>query len=139
GSEHRPGSPGGLHSTPWLPGPSGKTPRHSCACARDTGLHWGGRLFFIPKGAKNVEVAKNFLKYLIQPKVANEYLKQGLGRFLPVMPDLIKDDPFWLDPKDPHRAAYTRQGLLGPTVSFQPALNPGAAELLAQPGSCRAD
>src|SRR5262249_51210740 len=28
---------------------------------------------FIPTGAKNVEVAKDFLKYLIQPKVANEY------------------------------------------------------------------
>src|SRR5215472_7020645 len=29
----------------------------------------------IPKGAKNVAVAKDFLKYLIQPKVCNEYLK----------------------------------------------------------------
>src|SRR6516165_7219949 len=29
----------------------------------------------IPKGAKNVTVAKDFLKYLIQPKVCNEYLK----------------------------------------------------------------
>ena len=36
---------------------------------------------FVPKGAKNVEVAKDFLKYLIQPKVVNEYLKAGLGRF----------------------------------------------------------
>ncbi len=34
----------------------------------------------IPKGAKNVEVAKDFLKYLIQPQVLNEYLKAGLGR-----------------------------------------------------------
>src|SRR5947208_6748303 len=34
----------------------------------------------IPKGAKNVEVAKDFLKYLIQPKVLNELLKTGLGR-----------------------------------------------------------
>ena len=38
---------------------------------------------FIPKNAKNVEVAKDFLKYLIQPKVVNEYLKAGLGRALP--------------------------------------------------------
>ena len=29
----------------------------------------------IPKGAKNVAVAKDFLKYLIQPKVSNEYLE----------------------------------------------------------------
>src|ERR1700751_1394486 len=34
----------------------------------------------IPKGAKNVAVAKDFLKYLIQPQVTNEYLKTGLGR-----------------------------------------------------------
>jgi multiple sugar transport system substrate-binding protein len=40
----------------------------------------------IPKGAKNVEVAKEFLKYLIQPKVLNELLKTGLGRNLPAMP-----------------------------------------------------
>jgi hypothetical protein len=31
----------------------------------------------IPKGAKNVDVAKDFLKYLIQPKICNEYLKTG--------------------------------------------------------------
>jgi multiple sugar transport system substrate-binding protein len=40
----------------------------------------------IPKGAKNVEVAKDFLKYLIQPKVCGDYLKVGLGRNLPAMP-----------------------------------------------------
>src|SRR6516162_447243 len=31
----------------------------------------------IPKGAKNVAVAKEFLKYFIQPKVNNEWLKTG--------------------------------------------------------------
>jgi len=47
----------------------------------------------IPKGAKNVEVAKDFLKHLIQPKVLNELLKTGLGRNLPAMPAIVKDDP----------------------------------------------
>jgi multiple sugar transport system substrate-binding protein len=87
---------------------------------------------FIPKGAKNLEVAKDFLKYLIQPKVVNGYLKAGLGRWLPAMPDLVKNDPFWLDPADPHRAAYTREGLLGPTVPNHPVYNPGYAEANAQ-------
>ena len=32
----------------------------------------------IPKGAKNVAAAKDFLKYFIQPKVNGEYLKVGL-------------------------------------------------------------
>src|SRR5689334_16324642 len=59
----------------------------------------------IPKGAKNPEVAKDFLKYFIQPDVLNLYLKIGLGRWLPPMPDLVKNDPFWLK-EDPHRTAY---------------------------------
>ena len=49
---------------------------------------------FVPKGAKNIEVAMDFLKYLIQPRVVNDYLKAGLGRWLPAMPDLVKDDLF---------------------------------------------
>ena len=96
---------------------------------------------FIPKGAKNVEVAKDFIKYLIQPKVTNEYLKTGLGRWLPAFPDLVKSDPFWLDPKDPHVAAYTRQGVLDPTVPIYPVFNPGYAEANAQQiwGAAEAD
>src|SRR5437899_2422158 len=83
----------------------------------------------IPKGAKNVEVAKDFLKYLIQPQVLNEYLKTGLGRNLPAMPAIVKDDPWWLDPKDPHRVAYVQQGLLGPTVPTFWAFNPACAQV----------
>ena len=83
----------------------------------------------IPKGAKNVEVAKDFLKYLIQPKVCNEYLKTGLGRRLPAMPAIAKDDPWWLDPKDPHRGPYVRQGLLGPTLPGFVVFNPAYAHV----------
>ena len=81
----------------------------------------------IPKGAKNVEVAKDFLKYLIQPKVLNELLKTGLGRNLPAMPAIVKDDPWWF--ADPHRAAYTQQGLLGPTVPTFWTSNPAYAQV----------
>jgi multiple sugar transport system substrate-binding protein len=87
---------------------------------------------FIPKGAKNVEVAKDFLKYAIQPKVANEYLKDGLGRWLPVVPSMVKSDPFWLDPSDPHRPVYVREGLLNPTVPDYTAFNPAMAVVLAE-------
>jgi len=87
---------------------------------------------FVPKGAKNVEVAKDFIKYVIQPKVANEYLKQGLGRWLPAMPEMVKTDPFWLDPKDPHVANYAKEGVLDPTVPNFPSFNPGYAECNAQ-------
>src|SRR5262249_1125545 len=87
---------------------------------------------FIPKGAKNVEIAKDFLKYAIQPKVVNDYLKAGLGRWLPPMPDLVTSDPFWMKAGDPHRAAYSRQGMLEPTVPNFPVFNPGYAEANAQ-------
>jgi multiple sugar transport system substrate-binding protein len=83
----------------------------------------------IPKGAKNVEVAKDFLKYLIQPKVDNEYLKTGLGRRLPAMPSIVKDDPWWVDPTDPHRVSYTNQGLLGPTLPSFWVYNPAYAQV----------
>jgi multiple sugar transport system substrate-binding protein len=86
----------------------------------------------IPKGAKNIEVGKEFLRYMIQPKVVNDYLKAGLGRWLPAMPGLVREDPFWLDPEDPHRSAYVREGLLSPTVAGYPVFNPGYTEVLAQ-------
>jgi multiple sugar transport system substrate-binding protein len=81
----------------------------------------------IPKGAKNVAVAKEFLKYLIEPKVVNEYLKVGLGRNVPCMPSIVKGDPWWFD--DPHRKAYTTQALLGPTIADYWAFNPAYAQV----------
>ena len=81
----------------------------------------------IPKGAKNVEVAKDYLKYLIQPKVQNEWLKTGLGRSIPSMPAIVKNDHWWFD--DPHRAAYATQGLLSPTMPQFWAFNPAYAQV----------
>jgi multiple sugar transport system substrate-binding protein len=83
----------------------------------------------IPKGAKNVAVSREFLKFLIQPKVLNELLKTGLGRNIPAMPSIVKDDPWWLDPKDPHRGPYIQQGLLGPTMPTFWTFNPAYAQV----------
>jgi multiple sugar transport system substrate-binding protein len=87
----------------------------------------GNGTLLIPKGAKNVAVARDFLKYLIQPKVNNERLKTGLGRNIPCMPSIVKTDHWWFD--DPHRAAYTTQGLLSPTVPQFWAFNPAYAQI----------
>jgi multiple sugar transport system substrate-binding protein len=81
----------------------------------------------IPKGAKNIEVAKEFVKYLIQPKVVNERLKTGLGRGIPCMPSIVKSDPWWF--ADPHRKAYVEQGLLGATLPAFWAFNPAYAQV----------
>jgi multiple sugar transport system substrate-binding protein len=83
----------------------------------------------LPKGAKNVEVAKEFLKYFIQPAVSNEYLKTGLGRNIPAMPSIVKNDPWWLDSADQHRVAYVQQGLLGPTMPSFWVYNPAYAQV----------
>jgi multiple sugar transport system substrate-binding protein len=57
------------------------------------------------------------------------------------MPELVKSDPFWLDPADPHRVAYTREGLLEQTMPTYPVFNPGWAEANAQQiwGTAEAD
>ncbi len=85
----------------------------------------------IPKGAKNVTVAKEFYKYFIQPKVIGEFVELGLGRWLPVMPALAKS-PFWQDPKDPHLRGYVQQGLLGPTLPDYYVYNLAMAEVRSQ-------
>src|SRR5262249_8988133 len=88
---------------------------------------------FIPKGAKNVFVAKDFMKFFMQPAVMNENLKNGLGRWAPSIPSLVRDDPWWLDPSDPHRAPYIRE-CIGPTMpsffGYNPAWGLVSAEQL---------
>jgi multiple sugar transport system substrate-binding protein len=85
----------------------------------------------VPKGAQNPTVAKEFLKYAIQPEVLNKYLKAGLGRWVIPMPATAQSDPFWLK-EDQHRSAYTTETLLGPTVPLYEAYNPGMARVDAE-------
>jgi multiple sugar transport system substrate-binding protein len=90
----------------------------------------GAATAVIPKGAKNITVAKEFLKYSIEPKVLAAYLKAGLGRFLPPMPSIVENDKaFWLDPNNEPLAAYTKQGVLGPTIPPYEVYNPAQAEV----------
>ena len=85
---------------------------------------------YIPKGAKNVEVAKDFMKYFMQPKVMNENLKAGLGRWAPAIPQIVKDDPFWLSTEMPCLKPYITEAVLNPTVpglrGLHAGLGPGA-------------
>src|SRR5215831_13362740 len=80
----------------------------------------------IPKGAKNVDVAKEFLKYAVQPNILNEYLKGGLGRWVVPMPGIAKSDPFWFK-EDPHRTAFATETLIDPTLTLYEAFNPAMA------------
>jgi multiple sugar transport system substrate-binding protein len=87
---------------------------------------------FIPKGAGNVAVAKDFMRYFLRPEVMNENLKGGLGRWVPVIPSIVKEDPWWQDPKDPFRAPYVREAVLGPTVPAYNGFNPAWGQVNAE-------
>ena len=43
--------------------------------------------------------------------------------------EMLKEILWWLDPKDPHRVAYVRQGLFGPTVPTFWTSNPAYAQV----------
>ena len=93
----------------------------------------GGASTMIPKGAQNIEVAKDFMKFMITPEVNREFLKGGLGRFMPMMPELVKNDPWWTDPeRDPHVPPYVQQGIFSPTKPDYFAYNPAWAQVRAE-------
>jgi multiple sugar transport system substrate-binding protein len=89
---------------------------------------------FIPKGAKNADVAKDFMKYFMQPQVMNENLKGGLGRWVPVMPHLVKEDTWWLNSGMPCLKPYVTEAVLNPTLpvfeGYSPAWGQANAEQL---------
>jgi multiple sugar transport system substrate-binding protein len=87
---------------------------------------------YIPKGAKNIEVAKDFMKYFMQPKVMNENLKAGLGRWFPAIPQLVKDDPFWLSTDMPCLKPYITEGVLNPTVPLYNGYSPAWGQFEAE-------
>jgi multiple sugar transport system substrate-binding protein len=87
---------------------------------------------FIPKGAKNADTSKEFMKYFMTPDVMNENLKGGLGRWVPAIPEIVKTDPFWLDPADPHRPVYVQEAVLGPTIPSYNAFNPAYGQVQAE-------
>jgi multiple sugar transport system substrate-binding protein len=90
------------------------------------------KLAFIPKGAHQVALAKEFMKYMIEPDVLDKYLVAGRGRWLPVMPSMVKKDPFWTDPKDPHLPVAVKQEEDGPTQPWFHAYNPAYSDVNAQ-------
>ncbi len=81
--------------------------------------------------AKNQNIAKDFLAYLIQPEVINNYLKSAGGRYLPVI-TTAKKDSFWTNPQDPHVSTATKTLTEGSTKLFYSAQNPRYSSVLEQ-------
>jgi multiple sugar transport system substrate-binding protein len=87
---------------------------------------------FIPKGAKNIDGAKELLKAFIQPDNLNKYLKETRGRFLPVMMSNIRNDKYWQDPADPHRPVAVEAGLIRPSMPWWMTYNPAYSAVLSE-------
>ena len=66
------------------------------------------------KDGRNVETAKEFVRFLVAEGWLAHYLDFAGERFLPPMPKLL-EQPFWLDPSDPHRMAAVMQIASRPT------------------------
>jgi multiple sugar transport system substrate-binding protein len=87
---------------------------------------------WIPKGAKNAEVAKDLMKYWMQPKVMNENLKAGLGRWVPAIPQVVKDDPWWLNSDEPCLKPYVTEAVLDPTIPVWEGYTPAWGQVNAE-------
>jgi multiple sugar transport system substrate-binding protein len=87
----------------------------------------------IPKGAKNVAVAKDFAKYFMQPEVENEWVKGGVGRAVPVYTQQALNDPWWTKtgPANvvPHLVPMIEQGFKRPTLPLWYSYNPAEAQM----------
>ena len=83
------------------------------------------------KDAENVDLAKDFLSYIIQPENLGPYVQGSLGRWFPVMPSLLEDD-FWRDPADPHISVAMRQFSERPTRPFYHIANPAYSGVQAE-------
>ncbi len=60
------------------------------------------------KDGRNVETAKEFVRFLVAEGWLGHYLDFSGERMMPAMPKLL-EAPFWLDPSDPHRMAAVMQ------------------------------
>jgi multiple sugar transport system substrate-binding protein len=65
------------------------------------------------KGGKNTVLAEEFVRFLVADGWLAHWLSGARDRMLPPMRQLL-DQPFWLDPKDPHRLRSAVQTLTQP-------------------------
>jgi multiple sugar transport system substrate-binding protein len=91
----------------------------------------GIKQFILLKEGKHPEAARDFATHLIDPDRLNQLLKEGFkGRFLPVMPELLRD-PYWRNAEDPHLSTAL-------DIQEQPSpmpyeiLHPAYSEILGQ-------
>ena len=90
----------------------------------------------IPKGGKNLAVAKDFAKYFMQPEIENNWMKGGIGRAVPIYKEQALNDPWWTKtgPAEvvPHLIPMIEQGFRRPVLPVWYAYNPAWAQVEAE-------
>ncbi|MGL5806813.1 MAG: ABC transporter substrate-binding protein, partial [Xenococcaceae cyanobacterium] len=81
--------------------------------------------------SEHQQLAKEFLSYMLQPKVMGEYLKSGGGRYAPAIAS-VWQDPFWSDPQDPHVSVATKTITKGLTRTYYTFQNPAYSKVLQE-------
>ena len=76
---------------------------------------------FIPKDSKNKELAKDFVRFILQPENLGQFVKDSHGAFFPVLKESLKD-PFFVS-ADPHRAAVYKNFTEAPTRPYEQVIN----------------
>jgi multiple sugar transport system substrate-binding protein len=81
--------------------------------------------------SQNQQLAKEFLAYMLEPKIMGEYLKGGGGRYAPAIAS-VWQDPFWTDPQDPHVSLATKTITKGLTRTYYTFDNPAYSKVLQE-------
>jgi multiple sugar transport system substrate-binding protein len=75
------------------------------------------RAFAFESGG-HADLAKGFVRFLVEENGLAEYLDASRERLLPPMRKLV-EQPFWLDPSDPHRMVSAIQTLTQPRADWE--------------------
>ncbi|MBE7381383.1 MAG: carbohydrate ABC transporter substrate-binding protein [Leptolyngbya sp. SIO1E4] len=106
-------------TTPWPNKPDGQPMRYVTSTKQVA----------ILADSPQLESAKSFVAYLIQPEVLGAYIEGAQGRFFPVMPELLQSS-FWTDASDPHTMIAAQQ--FERTRPFLTAYNPAYSRVQAE-------
>ncbi|MEM1985987.1 MAG: extracellular solute-binding protein [Nitrososphaeria archaeon] len=111
-----------LKTIHWPKGPGGIIPPY----------YWESRSAVIPKGAK-VELAKEFLSFIMKKENYDPWIKGTLGRYLPMYKSTLEDS-FYNDPKDPHRTSSAKYLKERPQVAYSSNVSPAAGQWVVEAG-----
>ncbi len=85
----------------------------------------------IPKDAKDQALAKNFVKYVLEPRHFTEYVKASNGRWFPSFKD-VAADRFFNDPRDPHVSVATEEHTKYPIQPFPFGYHPAYGQVYSE-------